>query len=55
MKKHETVFEEGLGTYTGPKVHIKIDLSYAPKYFKVRPVPYVQREAIENELQTAAF
>ena len=51
LQRHEVVFKEGLGTYTGPKVHIKIDATCTPKFFKARPVPYAQREAVEKELE----
>ena len=51
LQRHEVVFKEGLGTYTGPKAHIKIDATCTPKFFKARPVPYAQREAVEKELE----
>ena len=41
--------KEGLGTYTGQKVHIKMDAACTPKFFKAGPVPYAQREAVEKE------
>ena len=42
------MFREGLGTCTGPKVHIKMDATCTPKFFKARPEPYAQREAVER-------
>ena len=36
---HKSVFEEGLGTYTGPRVNIRVQHEAMPKYSKVRPVP----------------
>ena len=50
LERHKAVFEEGLGTYSGPEVHIKRDPNYTPKFFKARPVPYAQREDVEKEL-----
>ena len=44
------VFEEGLGTYTGPNVNLRIRPESVPKFCKVRPVPYAQKEAVEQEL-----
>ena len=51
LQRHEVVFREGLGTYTGAKVQIKMDATCTSKFFKARPVPFAQREAIEKELE----
>ena len=51
LQRHEVVFREGLGTYSGLKVHIKMDATCTPTFFKARPVPYAQREAVEKELE----
>ena len=52
LQRHDNVFRERLGTYTGPKVNIKMDATCTPKFFKARAaaVPYAQREAVEKEL-----
>ena len=50
LEEHKAVFEEGLGTYSGPHVSIRVKPDSVPKFCKVRPVPYAQREAVEEEL-----
>ena len=50
LEEHKAVFEEGLGTYSGPHVSIRVKPDAVPKFCKVRPVPYAQREAVEEEL-----
>ena len=50
LEVHKAVFEEGLGTYSGPHVSIRVKPDAVPKFCKVRPVPYAQREAVEEEL-----
>ena len=50
LEEHKAVFEEGLGTYSGPHVSIRVKPDAVLKFCKVRPVPYAQREAVEEEL-----
>ena len=50
LQQHSVVFEEGLGTYTGPNVNLRIRPESVPKFCKVRPVPDAQREAVEQKL-----
>ena len=50
IEEHKAIFEEGLGTYSGPHVSIRVNPDAVPKFCKVRPVPYAQREAVELEL-----
>ena len=50
LHKHQSVFAEGLGTYSGPEVHINMDPRQPPQFCKARAVPYALREAVEREL-----
>ena len=50
LKKHEAVFNEGLGTLTGYKEKIHIDPTATSKYFKARSVPYAMKSKIKDEL-----
>ena len=43
LQKHETVFQEGLGTLQGHKVPIVVDPQAAPSFSKARPIPYAMR------------
>ena len=49
LEEHKAVFEEGLGTYSGPHVSIRVKPDAVPKFCKVRPDPYAQRQAVEEE------
>ena len=51
LQPFEDIFKEELGTYTGDKAKIHIDLSVAPKFCKYRRLPYAMREMVEKELQ----
>ena len=51
IDKFSEVFEEGLGTFKGPKVKIHIDPEERPKFLKARPVPYTMTGKIEVELK----
>ena len=51
LQPFEFIFKEELGTYTGDKTKIHIDLSVAPKFCKALPLPYAMREMVEKELQ----
>ena len=48
-KNYEEVFQEELGTFSGPKAKIHVAEDAQPMYFKARPVPYALKEKIENE------
>ena len=50
LSRHEDVFADGLGKYTGPEVHIRVAADAMPRFCKARPVPYAQRETVEQEL-----
>ena len=50
LERNNAVFAEGLATYTGPSVQIRIDPNFPPKFCQSRPVPYAHREAVEEEL-----
>ena len=51
IDKYSEVFEEGLGTFKGPKVKIHLDPEARPKFLKARPVPYAMTGKIEVELK----
>ena len=51
ITQYSEVFEEGLGTFTGPKAKIHVEADAVPKYCKARPVPYAMKEKIEEELK----
>ena len=45
-----TVFRQELGTLKGFAAKIHVDEGKPPKFFKARPVPYVMRKKVEQEL-----
>ena len=45
------VFEEGLGTFRGPKAKINVEVDAVPKFCKAQPVPYAMKGKIEEELK----
>ena len=51
LQPFESIFKEELGTYTGDKARIHIDLSVTLKFCKAQPLPYAMREMVEKELQ----
>ena len=50
LHKYGSIFTEGLGTFTGGKVTLHIDLQVKPKFFKVRTLPFSIKEKVEEEL-----
>ena len=40
INQYSEVFEEGLGTFTGPKAKIHVEVDAVSKFCKARPVPY---------------
>ena len=50
LHKHENVFTEGLGTFTGGKVTLHTDPQVTPKFFKARTLPYSLKDRVEEEL-----
>ena len=51
VQKYEQVFQEGLGTFTGPKAKIHVAADAKPIYCKARPVPYSLKKKVEEELE----
>ena len=49
-REFSDVFEDTRGTVKGTKATISVDPSAKPRYFKPRPVPYVLREKVSQEL-----
>ena len=47
--KYSEVFEDGLGTFKGPKVKIYVDPGVRPKFLKARPVSYAMTGKIKAE------
>ena len=45
LQKHDTVFTEGLGTFTGGKVTLHVDPQAQPKFFKARTLPFSLKDA----------
>ena len=50
LQPFEAVFKEELGTFTGDKVTIHLDLSVVPKFCKARPLPYSMKEMVEKRV-----
>ena len=48
LKKHEELFDSGLGCYNGPPE--KLQVKVTPKFHKARPVAYAQRPKVEKAL-----
>ena len=51
LQKHDTVFTEGLGTFTGGKVTLHVNPQAQPKFFKARTLPFSLKEKVETELK----
>ena len=51
INQYSEVFEEGLGTFTGPKAKIHVEVEAVPKFCKARAVPYAMKGKIEEELK----
>ena len=51
INQYSEVFEEGLGTCTGQKAKIHVEVDAVPKFRKTRPVPYAMKGKIEEELK----
>ena len=51
LKKHQAVFEIGLGTITCAKAALHIDPHAPPKFHPPRPVPFALRQKMEEELE----
>ena len=51
INPYSEVFEDGLGTFTGPKAKIHVEVDAVPKFCKARPVPYAMKGKIEEELK----
>ena len=51
INQYSEVFEKGLGTFTGPKAKIHVEVDAEPKFCKARSVPYAMKGKIEEELK----
>ena len=51
LKKHASLFNEGLGTLKGINARLIIKTDTIPKFLKPRSVPYALRDVIEKELE----
>lgn len=50
LNRHQTIFQEGLGTLKGFQAKISVDPNAVPKYCRARSVPYSMRDKVEAEL-----
>jgi transposase InsO family protein len=50
LRQFPVVFEQGLGKYNGPLVHLEVSESAIPKFCKARPVPFALRDKVEAEI-----
>ena len=50
LYKHENIFTEGLGTFTGGKVTLHIDPQVKPKFFKACTLPFSLKDKVEEKL-----
>ena len=50
LNEFAAVFEPGLGTYSGPPIHLDVNASVAPKFCKARPVPFALRDKVDAEI-----
>ena len=51
ITQYSQVFEEGLGTFTGPKAKIHVEADAVPQFCKARPVPFSMKEKNEEDFQ----
>jgi hypothetical protein len=51
LSEYSDVFDEGLGTYTGPPVSLKLKAEAKPRFLKARNVPFALKEKVESQLQ----
>ena len=51
LNNYGELFNEGMGTFTGPKAKIYPNKDPKPRYFKPRPVPYSVKTLVEDELE----
>ena len=51
INQSSEVFEEGLGTFRGPKAKIHVEVDAVPNFCKAQPVPYAMKGEIEEELK----
>ena len=51
LRKYESVFSEGVGTFKGHKADLKVEEGCRPSFHKPRQVPYALRPKVEAELR----
>ena len=51
LQRFDSVFQDGLGTFQGPKATISIEPGAQPRFSKARLVPYALREKVDIELK----
>ena len=47
---YKELFQDGLGTFKGPKIKIHVEDNVQPRFYKARVVPFAHRSLVENEL-----
>ena len=50
LKKFSSIFQSGLGTFTGNKVNLSLCTGATPRFHKPRAVPFAIRDAVGQEL-----
>ena len=55
ITQNSEVFEEGIGTFTGPKAKIHVKENAVRKFCKAWPVPYAMKGKIEEELKKKQY
>ena len=51
LRKYESVFSKGVGTFKGHKADLKVEEGCRPSFHKPRQVPYALRPKVEAELR----
>ena len=51
LQRFDSVFQDGLGNFQGPKATISIELGTQPQFSKARSVPYALRKKVDIELK----
>ena len=50
MRRHEGIFQDGLGTIKGAEATLHLNPDVKPKFYKPRPLPYTVQSKVEEEL-----
>lgn len=50
MRRHEGIFQDGLGTINGAEATLHLNPDVKPKFYKPHPLPYALQSKVEEEL-----